>query len=141
VCACLCAGLCALAVELGCAECDSLAVVGVCALLLPCSGSASAAASAGALCGESGFATGAVGRLLAPRTTPVYLAAAPIAGFALVFLFIGFTARGDLAGGFVDQSLPRLLRMMPVDIAAGALCGTSLGFGFMRSFAAQPGDR
>ena len=105
---------------------------------------AAATASKGQALGAAtlaGFATGAVGRLLAPRTTPVYLAAAPIAGFALVFLFIGFTARGDLAGGFVDQSLPRLLRMMPVDIAAGALCGTSLGFGFMRSFAAQPGDR
>jgi hypothetical protein len=105
---------------------------------------AAATASKGQALGAAtlaGFATGAVGRLLAPRTTPVYLAAAPIAGFALVFLFIGFTARGDLAGGFVDQSLPRLLRMMPVDIAAGALCGTALGFGFMRSFAAQPGDR
>ncbi len=105
---------------------------------------AAAAASKGQALGAAtlaGFATGAIGRLLAPRTPPVYLAAAPIAAFALVFLFIGFTARGDLAGGFVDQSLPRLLRMMPVDIAAGALCGTALGFGFMRSFAAQPGDR
>jgi hypothetical protein len=29
---------------------------------------------------------------------------------------------------------------MPVDIVAGALCGTALGFGFMRSFAAPATD-
>ena len=88
----------------------------------------------------AGFATGAFGRMVAPRTPPVYLAVAPVAAFALVFLFIGFTGAGDLATKFVDGSYPRFLRMMPVDIVAGALCGTSLGFGFMRSFAAPATD-
>ena len=83
----------------------------------------------------AGFATGCVARLISPRTPPVYLAAAPIAAFALVFLFLGFTGAGDLSARFVDGTLPRFLRMMPVDIAAGACCGTALGFGFMRSFA------
>ena len=87
----------------------------------------------------AGFATGAIGRMLSPRTTPVYLAAAPVAAFALVFLFLGFSAPADLSVAFADGSLPRLARLMPVDIVAGALCGTALGFGFMRSFA-QPND-
>jgi len=93
----------------------------------------------GAAC-LAGFATGCVGRIIAPRTRPVYLAAAPVAAFAVVFLFLGLSGAGDLGTRFVDGTLPRLLRLMPVDIAAGALCGTSLGFGFMRSFAGQAGD-
>ena len=89
----------------------------------------------------AGFATGAFGRMVAPRTPPVYLAVAPIAAFAVVFLFLGITGAGDdLATKFVDGSYPRFLRMMPVDIVAGALCGTALGLGFMRSFAAPATD-
>ena len=93
----------------------------------------------GAAC-LAGFATGCVGRIIAPRTRPVYLAAAPIAAFALVFIFLGITGAGDLGTRFVDGTLPRLLRLMPVDIAAGCLCGTALGFGFMRSFASPTGE-
>lgn len=81
-----------------------------------------------------GFAAGAIGRLLAPRTQPVYLAAAPVAAFALAYAFMAFTLKGDLAAGVVDGSFPRLLRLMPVDIAAGSLAGVSLGYGFARSF-------
>lgn len=89
----------------------------------------------------AGFATGAFGRMVAPRTPPVYLAVAPIAAFAVVFLFLGITGAGDdLATKFVDGGYPRFLRLMPVDIVAGALCGTALGFGFMRSFAAPATD-
>lgn len=90
-----------------------------------------------------GFASGALGRLLAPRTQPVYLAAAPMAAFAAAYGFLAFTLEGNLATGLVDGTLPRLLRVMPTDMAAGALAGTALGYGFMRSFveqkAAQPG--
>ena len=82
-----------------------------------------------------GFVTGALGRILAPRTTPVYLAVAPMAVFAVVYTFMAFTVQGDLATDLVQGGFPRLLRIMPLDMAAGALAGTSLGFGFMRSFA------
>jgi len=81
-----------------------------------------------------GFATGAIGRGLAPRTPPVYLACALPAAFAVNLLFLAFTAKGDLAAAFVDGSFPRLLRVMPVDLAAGSLMGVSMGFGVMRSF-------
>ena len=90
-----------------------------------------------------GFASGAFGRLLAPRTQPVYLAVAPMAAFTAAYAFLAFSLEGDLATGLVDGSLPRLLRVMPIDMAEGALAGTALGYGFMRSFveqkAAQPG--
>jgi hypothetical protein len=82
-----------------------------------------------------GFATGALGRVLAPRTTPVFLAAAPMAVFTATYAFMAVTVQPDLDASLVDGSLPRLLRIMPLDMAAGALAGTALGFGFMRSFA------
>ena len=82
-----------------------------------------------------GFASGAIGRVLAPRTTPVYLAAAPMAVFTATYAFMAFTVQGDLSAGLVEGALPRLLRIMPLDMAAGSLAGTALGFGFMRSFA------
>ncbi|MDI9404070.1 MAG: hypothetical protein QM516_09380 [Limnohabitans sp.] len=82
-----------------------------------------------------GFFAAFLARMLAPRTQPVFLAAVVVLGFALVQAYIAFALRGDLAVGIVDGSFPRLLRVMPVDAAAGALCGTALGFGFARSFA------
>lgn len=83
-----------------------------------------------------GVAAGAIGRMLAPRTQPVYLAAAAMAAFAIAQGYLAFAAgSADLAAAFVDGSLPRLLRIMPVDAAAGALAGSAIGFGFARSFA------
>lgn len=82
-----------------------------------------------------GFVAGALGRVLAPRTTPVYLAAAPMAAFTLVSVFLAFSVRGDLGVGLVEGGLPRPLWIMPIDMATGALVGTALGFGFVRSFA------
>jgi hypothetical protein len=82
-----------------------------------------------------GFSAAFLARMLAPRTQPVFLAAMVVVGFALVQTYVAFALRGDLAVGIVDGSFPRLLRVMPVDVAAGALCGTALGFGFARSFA------
>ena len=81
-----------------------------------------------------GFVSGAIGRVLAPRTTPVYLAAAPMAVFTVAYAFMAFTLQGDSATELVTGGFPRLLRIMPLDMAAGSLVGTSLGFGFMRSF-------
>jgi hypothetical protein len=87
-----------------------------------------------------GIATGAFGRVLAPRTTPVYLAAALPAVCAINALGLAFLAKGELAGAFVDGSLPRFLRVMPVDLAAGSLVGVSLGFGMARSFVGNPDE-
>ncbi|MCE2880971.1 MAG: hypothetical protein LW636_01235 [Planctomycetaceae bacterium] len=87
-----------------------------------------------------GFAAGAVGRMLAPRTQPVYLAAAPVAALALAHAYIAFAMRGELAAGVVDGSFPRLLRIMPIDAAAGSLAGVALGYGFARSFVSEKTD-
>ncbi len=80
------------------------------------------------------FVVGFGARWIARQTQPVFVAAAATLAFALVAFYIAFAAKGELASGFVDGSFPRLLRLMPVDIAAGALAGSSMGFGFARSF-------
>ena len=80
------------------------------------------------------FVAAFVARSLAKATQPVYLPAIIVLGFAIVSGFLAFAARGDLATGFVDGSFPRLLRLMPVDIAAGTLVGSAMGFGFARGF-------
>ncbi|MFM7259103.1 MAG: hypothetical protein ACKO3W_00725 [bacterium] len=84
------------------------------------------------------FVAGFLARSLARATQPVYIAAAVLAAFAATFGYIAFSVRGDLAVGLIDGSFPRLLRVMPVDAAAGALLGTSMGFGFARSFVSPP---
>jgi hypothetical protein len=58
-----------------------------------------------------------------------------MAVFTATYAFMAFTVQGDLSAGLVEGALPRLLRIMPLDMAAGSLAGTALGFGFMRSFA------
>ena len=80
------------------------------------------------------FVVGFGARWIARQTQPMFVAAAAALAFALVAMYIAFAARGELASGFVDGSFPRLLRLMPVDIAAGALAGSAMGFGFARSF-------
>ena len=80
------------------------------------------------------FAAGFVARSIARSTQPVFVAAATVAAFAATLGYIAFAVQGDLAVGLIDGSFPRLLRIMPVDAAAGALLGTSMGVGFARSF-------
>ncbi len=87
-----------------------------------------------------GFAVGCAGRIISPRTTPVYLAVSFVLAMALVDLGLGFTGSGDLSAQFVEGKFPRLFMMMPFDIVAGSLCGTALGFGFMRSFVPSPAE-
>jgi hypothetical protein len=98
------------------------------ALVTDTKGQALGAATAGA------FAAGFIARSLARETQPVYVAAATVAAFAAMLGYIAFSIRGDLSVGLIDGSFPRLLRIMPVDAAAGALLGTSMGVGFARSF-------
>jgi hypothetical protein len=81
------------------------------------------------------FAAGFVARSIARSTQPVFVAAATVAAFAATLGYIAFAVQGDLAVGLIDGSFPRLLRIMPIDAAAGALAGTAMGIGFARSFA------
>jgi hypothetical protein len=81
------------------------------------------------------FAAGFIARSIARSTQPVFVAAATVAAFAATLGYIAFAVQGDLAVGLIDGSFPRLLRIMPIDAAAGALAGTAMGIGFARSFA------
>ena len=82
-----------------------------------------------------GFAAGFVARSLARSTQPIFIAAASMVAFAATLGYIAFAVQGDLSIGLIDGSFPRLLRIMPIDAAAGVLAGTSMGIGFARSFA------
>lgn len=76
---------------------------------------------------------GLVGRILAPRTQPVLLFAAPVIVGALGQLKVAVTG-GDGVAAFVAGTSPRLGMAMPMDYAAGALMGVSMGLGWSRSF-------
>ena len=90
-------------------------------------GQAIFAATAGAIF------VGLVGRILAPRTQPVLLFAAPVIVGALGQLTVAVTG-GDGVAAFVAGTSPRLGMAMPMDYAAGALMGVSMGLGWSRSF-------
>lgn len=90
--------------------------------------------------GQALFATtagaifvGLLGRILAPRTQPVLLFAAPVIVGALGQLTVA-VAGGDGVAGFVAGTSPHLGMAMPMDYAAGALMGVSMGLGWSRSF-------
>jgi hypothetical protein len=83
-----------------------------------------------------GALVGLAGRLIAPRTPPILLFAAPLLFGALGqwIAFSGVSADVPLDVAFVDRSLSRLAYPMPIDFAAGALAGVALGIGWSRSF-------
>ena len=79
---------------------------------------------------------GLLGRLLAPRTPPVFLFAAPVIFGGFGQLIASFVVPGDVGLDrlFITGALPRLAYPMPIDYAAGALVGIALGIGWSRSF-------
>jgi len=82
----------------------------------------------------AGAAVGFVGRLLAPRTQPILLFATPVLAGAAAMLIGAFGAGPGIADAFVDGSLSRLAYPMPIDWAAGGLCGVAIGLGWARGF-------
>jgi hypothetical protein len=79
-------------------------------------------------------AAGFVGRLLSPRTQPILLFAMPVVAGAAAMSMAAYGVKGDIATAFVDGSLSRLAYPMPIDWAAGSLCGVAIGFGWARGF-------
>lgn len=79
-------------------------------------------------------AVGFVGRLVAPRLQPAMLFAMPVLAGAAGTLIANFGLSGELADAFVSGSLSRLAYPMPLDWAAGALCGVAIGLGWARGF-------
>ncbi len=77
---------------------------------------------------------GVLGRVLAPRSQPALLFCVPLLAGAAGAAFAARGLEGSIADRFVDGSLSRLAYPMPLDWAAGALCGVSIGLGWSRSF-------
>lgn len=79
-------------------------------------------------------AVGFVGRLLAPRLQPALLFAMPVLAGAAATLIASFGMNGSVADAFAAGTLSRLAYPMPIDWAAGSLCGVAIGLGWARGF-------
>jgi hypothetical protein len=79
-------------------------------------------------------AVGFVGRLVAPRLQPALLFAMPVLAGAAGTFIASFNLKGGLGDAFVSGTLSRLAYPMPMDWAAGALCGVAIGLGWARGF-------
>ncbi|MGA1394094.1 MAG: hypothetical protein ACO38W_13165 [Phycisphaerales bacterium] len=79
-------------------------------------------------------AVGFVGRLVAPRLQPALLFAMPVLAGAAGTYIASFNLKGGLGDAFVSGTLSRLAYPMPMDWAAGALCGVAIGLGWARGF-------
>ncbi|MBM4113018.1 MAG: hypothetical protein FJ253_06545 [Phycisphaerae bacterium] len=78
-----------------------------------------------------GFLAGAVGKRAAPDQEPVLLFASPIVIIGLVQIGLAWTI-ADPGAAFVKGSIPNLVAVMPLDLAAGSLIGVALGVGMSR---------
>lgn len=90
-------------------------------------------------CFAGGVAVGFVGRLLAPRTQPILLFAAPVAaGAAGQWIASLGGDGGSVASAFVNGTLSRLAYPMPLDWIGGGFCGVAVGIGWSRGFYRSP---
>ena len=80
------------------------------------------------------MAAGLVGRLMAPHGSPILLFVAPCF-FGAVAQVVGLlSTTSPLDDAFVANTVSPLLLVSPLDVAAGALTGVSLGVGWAKSF-------
>ena len=81
-----------------------------------------------------GIACGFAGRLSAPHVQPVLLPGALVLGGTLAAWMSWFQVPADLPGAIAAGALPSLLLPLPIDWAAGALCGVPMGFAMAHGF-------
>ncbi len=72
-------------------------------------------------------------RSIRSRTQPVLVFVAPALAVALAQLAFGFMAGGAFDGDVVRGTVAAPLRLMPMDVVAGSLCGVALGYGLTKS--------
>jgi hypothetical protein len=83
-----------------------------------------------------GMLAGLAGRLLAPKTPPILLYWTPVL-FGAIGQLVAATVLSKglpIDEQLIGRTLSRLAFPMPVDLAAGALVGVSLGIGWAKSF-------
>ena len=80
------------------------------------------------------FIAGMAGRVTAPRIDPILVYGAPVlaGGIAQLVIASGWSEPPSIA--LVEGALPRLVWVMPVEWAGGAMIGVSLGIGWARGF-------
>lgn len=77
---------------------------------------------------------GLVSRLIAPNTQPKLIFATSCLVGAVGHMFGTFTVGADIEAAFIERTIPALSLPLPIDYAAGALMGVSMGLGWARSF-------
>lgn len=81
-----------------------------------------------------GMIAGLLARLWAPHLQPWFVPAAAIAAMGVAQLVAAALFPRPVLDSFIRSDAPRLLAAMPIDIVAGVLAGTAMGFGWSRSF-------
>lgn len=79
-----------------------------------------------------GVLTGLGGRLLSPRVQPVLLFAVPVFVGVLGYAIAMSMMQSPPDEMFVTSTLPKWAKVMPLDLAGGALVGVSMGIGWAR---------
>jgi len=79
-------------------------------------------------------------RSIRSRTQPVVVFAAPALAIGLVQLVLSFPSGAGFDDDIVRGAVAPILRLMPMDLAAGSLCGVALGYGMTKSGGAEESD-
>jgi len=72
-------------------------------------------------------------RSIRARTQPVVVFAAPALALGLAQLALSFASGPGFDDDIVKGTVAPILRLLPMDIAAGSLCGVALGYGMTKS--------
>jgi hypothetical protein len=79
-------------------------------------------------------------RSIRARTQPVVVFAAPALALGLAQLALSFASGPGFDDDIVKGTVAPILRLMPMDIAAGSLCGVALGYGMTKSGGSEEPD-
>ncbi|MCE9618593.1 MAG: hypothetical protein K8R92_01630 [Planctomycetes bacterium] len=91
-------------------------------------------------CVMAGIVTAVIARLISPRSQPILLFAVPafVIGAAQLVLALSSSDSPDIAFGIGTLSPLRV--PMPMDIAAGSLCGVAIGLGWSKGLVKKDPD-
>jgi hypothetical protein len=91
-------------------------------------------------CTMAGVAVAVVGRLIAPKAQPILLFAAPTFAIGAAQLVLALAAPGSVDAAFAAGALSPLRVPMPMDVAAGSLCGVAIGLGWSKGLVKKDAD-
>jgi len=77
---------------------------------------------------------GLASRLIAPNTQPKLIFATACLVGAVGHMYGAYVVGTNIESAFIQETIPALSMPLPIDYAAGALMGVSMGLGWARSF-------